>query len=100
MAKIAWINNSIEAELLIKFLRSIYGEKFDSPEFWKNDRQSSEELAAYVSKKISRYWLAQKILLNGSCRYKILDSLKMDTRGKNGITEIMPTSSYPLTTKM
>jgi hypothetical protein len=31
---------------------------------------------------------------------KILDSLKMDKRGKNGITEIMPTSSYPLTRKM
>ncbi len=56
MAKIARVNNSIEAELLIKFLRSIYGEKFDSPEFYrKNDKQSSEELTAYVSNQISRY---------------------------------------------
>jgi hypothetical protein len=47
----------VDAELLIQFLRSIYGEKLNSQEFYqKNDTRSSEELAAcqfvYIHQKV------------------------------------------------
>ncbi|MBW4617856.1 MAG: KAP family NTPase [Cyanosarcina radialis HA8281-LM2] len=47
----------VDPELLIKFLRNIYGEKLDSPKFYReNDRQPLEELAAcqfvYIHQKV------------------------------------------------
>lgn len=47
----------VDAELLIQFLRSIYGEKLNSQEFYqRNDTRSSEELAAchfvYIHQKV------------------------------------------------
>ena len=52
----------VDPELLIQFLRKIYGEKLDSPDFYRqNDKQTSEEVAA-----CQFVYIHQQVLIDGS----------------------------------